>query len=855
MAIAIAVAILVPGFARASTLPASRPQAEAYLGFPESSELDMAADWALFPAFPNLSFNDPVFLIPEPASDRLWVCEREGRILSFTNDDTTTALQTVLDLRAVTQGDGDSGLLSMAFHPRFAMPGDDAEGFFYVGYAHRDPPPPDDPDALQPLEFRVSRFTVQPGTAIADPKSELVLIRQLDDHVWHQGGAMFFHPDDGFLYITTGDEGGGRCRLGNCQRIDTDLFAGVLRIDVDQLGPPISHPIVRQPQTGTTAHYFIPDDNPFVGDADVLEEFYALGLRSPHRMTHDPVDGYTWIGDVGQSAREELDILQAGANFQWNILEGTQGFGDEPVLPDPLIGIWTDPVLDYGRSTGGTVIGGYVYRGNKFPELQGQYIYGDFISGRLWALSYTPDGDTVRIFENRELVQTQLRGREDGFTSLGVDAEGEIFVLHLGEETTLKRLARNTPDAGGIPTTLSETGLFENLETLEAIDALIPYEVRSPLWSDGARKQRWMSVPSDTTIGYRNQSSWQFPPGSVFVKHFDMALDRRTPETFTRLETRVLVVEPEGNLYGLTYKWGPEQDDADLLTSPFSEELEFFGEDGSAETHRYDYPGPNDCLSCHNQGADHVLGLKTRQSLDLAVDATGIGQTTQLDWLSEQGFFDEAPSAEELEAVEPLFGLDDDSASAQERIRSYLDANCAHCHGSLELDRSLWDARATTAFENQGILYGLLLGEYGGESDFVVRPLDPLSSILYLRTLTTDANLRMPPLARNQQDQAFVDLLEEWILSLESVTTTTMASTSSTTLVTGDSCGDPAQPFGRTTASDAAYILKAAVGLIRLCPECLCDASGNGVVTASDALRVLSLAVGLPLAADCPSCD
>src|SRR6185369_6184392 len=115
----------------------------------------------------------------------------------------------------------------------------------------------------------------------------------------------------------------------------------------------------RQPQTGSTGHYGIPNDNPFVGQPGVLEEFYAIGLRSPHRMTYDPVDDLVWIGDVGQSQREEIDILRKGANYQWNIMEGTIPFDGSSDPPDPLVGIWTPPLHDYDRSVGGTVIGGY----------------------------------------------------------------------------------------------------------------------------------------------------------------------------------------------------------------------------------------------------------------------------------------------------------------------------------------------------------------------------------------------------------------------------------------------------------------------------------------------------------------
>ncbi|MFT4572437.1 MAG: hypothetical protein ACI91F_003340 [Candidatus Binatia bacterium] len=548
------------------------------------------------------------------------------------------------------------------------------------------------------------------------------------------------------------------------------------------------------------------------------------------------------MADVGQRQREEIDILAPGANYQWNVLEGTLPFDADTEPPSPSIGVWTDPIFDYGRAIGGTIIGGYVYRGTKHPELVGDYIYADFITGSITALQYELEGNGVKVLGNVGLVATGFQGRADGITSLGVDAAGEIYVLTLGEVSNLQRLVRENPGSSNMPPTLSETGLFADLATLDPISALVPYDVRSPLWSDGTAKRRWMSVPSNATIGYRSDIAWKFPPGTVFVKHFEIQVDEREPDNFKRLETRVLVVQTNGNVYGVTYKWRADGSEADLLIDRSSETLSTTALDGSITLDNYDYPSPNDCLLCHDRGAGHLLGLKSRQ---LAQD--------QLQWLADSGFFETAPTPEQIAAVETLAPLDDETASMTKRARSYLDSNCSHCHGSQDLDRSLWDARFDTPFEEQGILYGLVLGEYGGNTDRVVRPVDLESSILYLRSLTTDQNLRMPPLARNRTDEAFIELLEAWILSLTNATTTTLPIASTTTLPIDAACGDPVHPFDLVSASDALHVLRAAVGL-RGCGVCTCDASGNGIVTASDALRVLSHAVGLPAELNCPSC-
>lgn len=238
------------------------------------AKLALAADWRLVQAFPGISFDDPVALIEAPRTGQLFVSEREGRVYAFENRADVTEKRLVLDLSGQNQGENDSGLLGIACHPEFGQVGSSNAGYLYAHYPFREPPivgrPP---PASTPTLSRLSRFTVDLQTLVADPASELVLIDQRDQSIWHQGGALFFHPGDGFLYLTVGDEGGSRCQYGNCQRIDKDLFSGVLRIDVDQRGGGVSHPIPRQPETGATQGYFIPNDNPFVGQPGVLEEF------------------------------------------------------------------------------------------------------------------------------------------------------------------------------------------------------------------------------------------------------------------------------------------------------------------------------------------------------------------------------------------------------------------------------------------------------------------------------------------------------------------------------------------------------------------------------------------------------
>ena len=277
-----------------------------------------------------------------------------------------------------------------------------------MGVAHRYTPV-DGTDRQSPVVngyMRLSRFNLAEGANTIDPNSEYVMMQVFDRHDWHNGGDMFFHPDKGFLYLVVGDEGAARDSYGVTQQIDKWLFGGVLRIDVDQRGGNISHPIRRQPQNaGTppagwpssfTQGYYIPNDNPWLDpDGGILEEFYAIGTRSPHRMTFDESTGEIWIGDIGQGAKEEINIVAKGDNLQWPYREGDQnGFTS---MPNPLIGNDKDPIFAYPRSFGRCVIGGFVYRGNRYPELKGKYLFGDHETQNVYTLTKDSNGGAPNI--------------------------------------------------------------------------------------------------------------------------------------------------------------------------------------------------------------------------------------------------------------------------------------------------------------------------------------------------------------------------------------------------------------------------------------------------------------------------
>jgi glucose/arabinose dehydrogenase len=709
--------------------------------------------YALSEVFPSLHFDSPVSMIE--VGNHMLVAERTGHIYAFERRADVTTKQLVLDLSAHAIAQKDSGLLAIAAHPQFANPESPGHGKLFAFYAYSTDPL-NDIGSEHPHVLRLSSFAVDQASWLADPSSEQILIAQPDEHLWHQGGGLFFHAKDGFLYLSIGDEGGYDCTYETCQHNDV-LFGGVLRIDVDQRGGDISHPIARQPRDAVTDHYFIPNDNPFVDDPAAMEELYAIGLRNPFRMTHDPIDSQVWIGDVGERLHDEINVLSKGANFQWDVMEGTEArlMPSDPARPRP--GVWTDPLISYERSEVRAVIGGYVYRGSSLPSLYGRYVHADYRNGTLWATDYELHEGKVAVLDNQPILETPYADSEGGISSLAVDSVGGLYVLTvLGDAPllSLKEAPVMLPDA---PLKLSQTKLFSNLQQLTPAKGLTPYEINAPLWSDGSQKRRFMGLPGKPAE-YTDQGAWDLPAGSVLVKHFELPLDERKPEQLHRLETRVLVVE-DGRVYGATYRWRADQSDADLLLEHQEEQLEIIGADGTPRVQTHVYPSPSECLRCHDPAAGEALGIQTAQ-LNREVNGR-----PQLEALFEAGLLTGLPKGGS-DSLPKLAGLGDMDTPAEDRVRSYLHANCSFCHGTRKIEAAAWDARITTPLAEAHILDGEVLGREGDDSLRVVAPGAPERSWLLQRVASEDRNQRMPPLGSTRPDAAFVELLTAWIASL-----------------------------------------------------------------------------------------
>jgi uncharacterized repeat protein (TIGR03806 family) len=316
---------------------------------------------------------------------------------------------------------------------------------------------------------------------------------------------------------------------------------------------------------------------------------------------------------------------------------------------------------------------------------------------------------------------------------------------------------------GPIPKRLSQTGAFADTRDLIPAAGLIPYQLVVPFWSDGASKQRWIALPAEGKIHFAATGEWQFPPGTVFVKTFELPLDASRPQQQHRLETRLLVRDAGDGVYGVVYKWRPDNSDADLIDTSLTESVLVKTTSGETHAQNWYFPSREDCLQCHNARAGGVLGVKTRQMNRDLTYPSGITDNQLRTW-NHLGLFDPAIKDEQIQAFPTLAATDDANRSLEDRARSYLDANCAQCHrpgGTV----AYFDARFDSALPQQQLIDGAVLIDQGIDRPRIISPHDIWRSIAYMR-INTDGEIKMPPLARETIDQRGVALLGEWILSM-----------------------------------------------------------------------------------------
>jgi uncharacterized repeat protein (TIGR03806 family) len=324
---------------------------------------------------------------------------------------------------------------------------------------------------------------------------------------------------------------------------------------------------------------------------------------------------------------------------------------------------------------------------------------------------------------------------------------------------------------GAMPTNLSQTGIFSDTPGMTPASGLILYIPNTPLWSDGALKTRYIAIPNNgglitpsEQITFAPTGTWTFPAGTVFVKTFELNTDTTNPNVRHRLETRLLVRDINGAVYGVTYKWRADNSDADLLTSSLLENIVITNATGMS-TQTWYYPSPSDCLQCHTPVANYVLGVNTRQlNNNQTYPSTGVTDN-QLRTLNRLGLFNPAFDEAAITNFEKLSALTNLNASLEERSRSYLDANCAQCHqpGGTGIT---FDARYDTPPAQQNITNYPASVSLGYDNTKIIAPRDVWRSMIWQRMNTTNATYKMPPLARALIDTNAVQVFTDWINSL-----------------------------------------------------------------------------------------
>jgi uncharacterized repeat protein (TIGR03806 family) len=661
-------------------------------------------------AFPGApAFVQPTKLVESPGDPGRWfVLEKTGRIRAFRGTAPGT-VTTWLDFSARVNTASEGGLLGLAFHPAYP-----SVRQVFVTYT-----------AGSPMQLVLARLTLDQVTAPVTV-AEQVLLRIDKAYNNHNGGDLAFGPD-GYLYVSVGD-GGGSGDPGNHAQNPARLLGKVLRLDVTS--------------ASGAAAYGIPADNPWAGNARcgaganaaACPEIFALGLRNPWRFAFDAATGALWAADVGQNAREEINVIVRGGNYGWRCREGAAAYNTSGC---PTAG-FAAPVHDYPHGDGnGSVTGGFVYRGTALPGLAGRYLFADYLSGRIWALRETAAG-----YVADELADTPL-----GIVALVPSLTGEPYVVdHAGGR--LYRLATGgTPQTDPVPDDLAATGCMAAANPQQPAPGLIGYSVNAPFWSDGADKERYLALPDGTWMTADATGRIAFPSGAVLVKTMRLAGQP--------VETRLLMNHPDTGWAGYTYEWSA---DGTRATRVRGGKTRFIaGQD-------WIYPSEGQCFQCHTAAAGIVLGPEVAQ-LNRPHYYPATGRTAnQLDTLARVGMLaGVAPATTLMPLPDPAVAYH----TLEQRARAYLHANCANCHRPAGPTPSAMDLRyqAPLAIGTTRTCNVMpQSGDLGIANARLVAPGDPARSILLQRVTRRDAH-GMPPLGSSLADAAGAALLRDWIIA------------------------------------------------------------------------------------------
>jgi putative heme-binding domain-containing protein len=697
--------------------------------------------------FPNLKFDHPLLIVRGPGSNRLFVGEQAGVLYSFTDNpdakadlffDLRKELKTIHLLPGAQEVEAVYGL---AFHPDFEKNRQCFVCYTLRGSNRRQQNLTDG--------TRVSRFTVtQADPPRIDPSSEEIVLSFLQGG--HNGGDLHFGPDR-MLYISTGDAASPNPPDPfNTGQDIADLLSSILRIDVDR--------------KDEGKNYAIPKDNPFVGMKGARPEVWAYGFRNPWRMSFDRQTGELFVGDVGWELWESVHRVEKGGNYGWAAMEGPQPIKAEQVGPTPI----HPALIELPHTIACSVTGGLVYRGHKFPELRGAYVFGDWETRRLWAARF--EGDRTK--EMPEIARPSVR-----IVAFGENRDGELYFLDQ-DGGTIHTIERNDPGARNVafPMKLSQTGLFAEGTDPTPLAGVLPFAVNSRQWQDGATAEHWVAFPGESFATLYVVAK---PiPGMVDWHHFrmhfpkDAVLVRTISLAGRRLETQLLHYDGV-DWYAYTYAWRDTQTDADLVPADGAE-LEV--QDGK-QKRVWPLHSRSQCMSCHSSWSEYALAFQPEQ-----LNRPGPDGRNQLIALTEAGLirragrdgkplppFDASSAARERRLADPA----DARQPLEARARAYLHANCGHCHsngggGSVDLRLQF----PVSVADMKAIGIRPTRGHFALPDAGIIKPGDPGASTLYFRMAKFGRD-RMPHLGSERPDEAGLKLIVQWIAGMNGGAVTT----------------------------------------------------------------------------------
>ncbi len=702
---------------------------------------DPPAPFKVVRAFPNVKFEHPLLLARCPGSDRLFVGEQAGVLYSFA-DKSDAKAELFCDLRTeiktinlLPQAKEVEAVYGLTFHPDFEK---NRQCFVCYTLRAKKPGQPNLTDGT-----RVSRFTVtKADPPRIDPASEEILLTFLQGG--HNGGDIHF-GNDGMLYISTGDAASPNPPDPfNTGQDISDLLSSILRIDVDH--------------KDESKNYAVPKDNPFVATKGARPEVWAYGFRNPWRMGFDRKTGELFVGDVGWELWESVHRVEKGGNYGWSAMEGPQPIKPEKVGPTPI----RPALIELPHTIACSVTGGRVYRGKKFAELRGTYVFGDWETRRLWAARF--EGDRTK--EMPEIARPSVR-----IVAFGEDKDGELYFLDY-DGGTVHTIERNDGGAknADFPTKLSETGLFASVKDNTPAAGVMSFAVTSRQWQDGATAEHWVAFPGASSATLFAGGGKPIP-GNVdwhnFRMHFpkDAVLVRTLSLDGRRLETQLLHFDGV-DWHAYAFAWRDDQTDADLVAADGAEKEVRAGK----QQRVWQFHSRSQCLSCHNSWSEYALAFQPEQ-----LNRSGPDGRNQLVAFTDLGLirragedgkplpaFDANSAAKERKLADPA----DAGQPLEARARAYLHANCGHCHtngagGAVDLRLQ----HPVKVAEMKAIGVPPTRGNFGLPEACIIKAGDPTASTLYFRMAKFGRD-RMPHSGSERPDEAGLKLIEQWIAGM-----------------------------------------------------------------------------------------